>query len=241
MKKEKLNKSKKEELKEKGYIPIRKLAELAGVEKSTIHFYISKGLLPKPVMVSKQMALYPPETIERIKIIKQLQKRFLPLKEIKKILKDQKNIDIKDILARIDAEILNEFKKEKKEEKKINLSKNVLEELKKIGMIRDGGEFDNQILILVQEMREAGINEENGFSVKFMKTYIDICKKLTEIEFSEFNSKVIGKLPPEKIVEMAKIAIEKTSELIKILHKKFLIEKLEEITKDMQNQKNKKS
>jgi DNA-binding transcriptional MerR regulator len=237
MSREKSNKSKKEELIQKGYIPIRKIAELAGVEKSTIHFYISKGLLPKPVMVSKQMALYPPETIERIKIIKQLQKRFLPLKEIKKILKDHKNIDIKDILAKIDAEILNEFKKEKKEEKKINLPKNVLEELKKIGMIKDRGEFDNQILTLVQEMREAGINEENGFSVKFMKTYIDICKKLTEIEFSEFNSKVIGKLPPEKIIEMAKIAIEKTSELIKILHKKFLIEKLEEITKDIQNQK----
>ncbi|GBD03021.1 Mercuric resistance operon regulatory protein [bacterium HR19] len=237
MGREKSSKTKKEELIKMGYIPIRKIAELAGVEKSTIHFYISKGLLPKPVMVSKQMALYPPETVERIKIIKQLQKRFLPLKEIKKILKDQKNIDIKEILTRIDAGILNEFKKEKKEEKKIDLPKNVLEELKKIGMIKDGGEFDNQILALVYEMREAGINEENGFNIKFMKTYIDICKKLTEIEFSEFNSKVIGKLPPEKIVEMAKIAIEKTSELIKILHKKFLIEKLEEITKDIQNQK----
>jgi Predicted transcriptional regulators len=79
--------SKKEELKAKGYMPIRKVAELAGVEKSTIHFYISQGLLPKPVRVSKQMAYYPPETVERVKIIKQLQKSSY-LSRDKKILKD---------------------------------------------------------------------------------------------------------------------------------------------------------
>jgi hypothetical protein len=39
--------------------------------------------------------------------------------------------------------------------------------------------------------------------------------------------------PSEKIIEMAKIAIEKTSELIKILHKKALLEKLEELTSEL--------
>jgi hypothetical protein len=87
-------------------------------------------------------------------------------------------------------------------------------------------------------MRKAGLDESHGFSIKFLKNYVDICRKLVEIEFTEFNSKVIGKLPTEKIIDMAKIAIEKTSELIKILHKKTLLEKLEELTLEL-NEKGK--
>jgi DNA-binding transcriptional MerR regulator len=237
--KNKLNK--KEELKAKGYMPIRKVAELAGVEKSTIHFYISQGLLPKPVRVSKQMAYYPPETVERVKIIKQLQKRFLPLKEIKKILKRPDN-EIKEMLMKIDQEILITTKDGKeKTYSKIDLPQDVIEELKKIGLIKKEEEkdlFREEILSIISDMRRAGLDESHGFSIKFLKNYVDICKKLVEIEFTEFNSKVIGKLPPEKVIDMAKIAIEKTSELIKILHKKTLLEKLEEITSEL-NEKGK--
>ncbi len=226
----------KEELKAKGYMPIREVAELAGVEKSTIHFYISQGLLPKPVMVSKQMAYYPPETVERVKIIKQLQKRFLPLKEIKKILKRPDN-EIKQMLMEIDQKILITTKDGKeRSHSKVDLPQNVIEELKKIGLLRREDEkdsFRDEILAIISDMRRAGLDESHGFSVKFLKNYVDICKKLVEIEFTEFNSKVMGKLPPEKIIEMAKIAIEKTSELIEILHKKTLLEKLEEITSEL--------
>jgi DNA-binding transcriptional MerR regulator len=233
---------KKEELKAKGYMPIRKVAELAGVEKSTIHFYISQGLLPKPVMVSKQMAYYPPETVERVKIVKQLQKRFLPLKEIKKILKRPNN-EIKEMLMKIDQEILITTKDGKeKTHSEIDLPQNVIEELKKIGLIKKEDEKDSfreEILSIISDMRRAGLDESHGFSVKFLKNYVDICKKLVEIEFTEFNSKVMGKLPSEKIIDMAKIAIEKTSELIKILHKKTLLEKLEELTSEL-NEKGQK-
>jgi DNA-binding transcriptional MerR regulator len=233
---------KKEELKAKGYMPIRKVAELAGVEKSTIHFYISQGLLPKPVMVSKQMAYYPPETVERVKIVKQLQKRFLPLKEIKKILKRPNN-EIKEMLMKIDQEILITTKDGKeKTHSEIDLPQNVIEELKKIGLIKKEDEkdlFREEILSIISDMRKAGLDESHGFSAKFLKNYVDICKKLVEIEFTEFNSKVMGKLPSEKIIDMAKIAIEKTSELIKILHKKTLLEKLEELTSEL-NEKGQK-
>jgi len=236
--------NKKEELKTKGYMPIRKVAELAGVEKSTIHFYISQGLLPKPVRVSKQMAYYPPETVERVKIIKQLQKRFLPLKEIKKILKRPDN-EIKEMLMKIDQEILITTKDGKEKlSSKIDLSQDVIEELKKIGLIKKEDEkdlFREEILSIISDMRRAGLDESYGFSVKFLKNYVEVCKKLVEIEFTEFNSKVIGKLPPEKIIDMAKIAIEKTSELIKILHKKVLLEKLEELTSELnEKEKNEK-
>ena len=56
------------------------LAEASGVSAGTIKHYLREGLLPEPVKTSRNMAWYPPEFVERIRLIKQLQEeRFMPL------------------------------------------------------------------------------------------------------------------------------------------------------------------
>jgi len=69
---------------------LMKMAELVrrtGVEKQAIHFYINKGLLPRPLKTKKNMAYYDESYVERIKLIKGLQlKRFLPLDIIKEVI-----------------------------------------------------------------------------------------------------------------------------------------------------------
>ena len=63
------------------------LAEASGVSAGTIKHYLREGLLPEPVKTSRNMAYYPPEFVERIRLIKQLQEeRFMPLKAIKCVL-----------------------------------------------------------------------------------------------------------------------------------------------------------
>ena len=63
------------------------LAEASGVPVPTIKHYLREGLLPEPVKTSRNMAYYPPEFVDRIKLIKQLQEeRFMPLKAIKAVL-----------------------------------------------------------------------------------------------------------------------------------------------------------
>ena len=63
------------------------LAEASGVSAGTIKHYLREGLLPEPVKTSRNMAYYPPEFVERIRLIKQLQEeRFMPLKAIKHVL-----------------------------------------------------------------------------------------------------------------------------------------------------------
>jgi len=228
----------KDELRKMGYLPIREVAKRAGVEKSTVHFYLSEGLLPKPVMVSSQMAYYPPETVERIKLIKQLQKRFLPLKEIKRIIKG--GLNIKEILERIDERILSfdSFGKTTSELSQ-DVSKDILKELERIGLVKSAENpsfYDIQIAKVVQKMRDVGLNEKLGFSFDFLRKYLDICKELVDIEFEEFNSKVIGKLDPDTVVELAKGGIEGTSELIGLLHRKMLFEKLEELQKELKEE-----
>ena len=59
------------------------LAEASDVPAATIKHYLREGLLPEPVKTSRNMAYYPPEFVERIRLIKQLQEeRFMPLKVI---------------------------------------------------------------------------------------------------------------------------------------------------------------
>ena len=63
------------------------LAEASGVPAPTIKHYLREGLLPEPVKTSRNMAYYPPEFVDRIRLIKQLQEeRFMPLKAIKSVL-----------------------------------------------------------------------------------------------------------------------------------------------------------
>ncbi len=70
-----------------GLLPMRELAEQSGVSAGTIKHYLREGLLPDPVRTSRNMAWYPPEFVERIRLIKQLQEeRFMPLRAIKTVL-----------------------------------------------------------------------------------------------------------------------------------------------------------
>jgi len=63
------------------------LAEASGVPAATIKHYLREGLLPEPVKTSRNMAYYPPEFVDRIRLIKQLQEeRFMPLRVIRSML-----------------------------------------------------------------------------------------------------------------------------------------------------------
>ncbi|MEW6264778.1 MAG: MerR family transcriptional regulator [Thermodesulfobacteriota bacterium] len=68
-------------------LKISKLSSLSGVPIPTIRFYVQEGLLPQPVKTGKTMAYYDPACVERIKLIKQLQKeRFLPIEVIRRLI-----------------------------------------------------------------------------------------------------------------------------------------------------------
>jgi DNA-binding transcriptional MerR regulator len=65
------------------------LAEASGVSAATIKHYLREGLLPEPVKTSRNMAYYPAEFVDRIKMIKQLQEeRYMPLRVIKDLLEE---------------------------------------------------------------------------------------------------------------------------------------------------------
>ncbi|HEX2414149.1 MAG TPA: MerR family transcriptional regulator, partial [Thermoleophilaceae bacterium] len=59
-----------------GLLKMKELAEASGVSAGTIKHYLREGLLGSGadvVKTSRNMAYYPPDYVERIKLIKQLQ------------------------------------------------------------------------------------------------------------------------------------------------------------------------
>jgi DNA-binding transcriptional MerR regulator len=68
---------------------MNELTSATGVPKSTILYYIGRGLLPHPRKTSPNMAYYDPACVERLRLIQQMQERHrLTLSEIKRCLDD---------------------------------------------------------------------------------------------------------------------------------------------------------
>ncbi len=65
------------------------LAKASGLPKSTILHYVNEGLLPKPVKTSPNMAYYAPICVDRLRMIRHLQKKHrLSLAQIKAALEE---------------------------------------------------------------------------------------------------------------------------------------------------------
>jgi DNA-binding transcriptional MerR regulator len=164
---------------------MRELAEAAGVSAGTIKHYLREGLLPEPIKTSRNMAYYPLEFVERVKLIKQLQEeRFLPLKVIKEILENggegegperlRALIELEDrvlerALGRQDAKAMSE----REVRERYGLPAEALDRLERLEVlspqVRNGarryGPDDVQIIEAVSRMRASGYSEALGFTV----------------------------------------------------------------------------
>lgn len=76
---------------------IGELSAKANVTKRTIHYYVSRGLLPSPAGAGVG-TYYSDEHLYRILLIKKLQENYLPLDEIKKRINILTLEEVKEIL-----------------------------------------------------------------------------------------------------------------------------------------------
>jgi DNA-binding transcriptional MerR regulator len=160
-------------------LKISELAERADVPVATVRHYLREGLLPEPVKTSRNMAYYPPEFAERIRLIKQLQEeRFMPLRVIRELL-DSADGDLERLRALAqtgdllvtralaperertpEAEILQRFE----------IPERALRRLSELGVLtpNDGGysASDVRIIDAVARFRAAGWNETTGFGAR---------------------------------------------------------------------------
>jgi DNA-binding transcriptional MerR regulator len=197
-----------------GLLKMRELAEASGVSAGTIKHYLREGLLPEPVKTSRNMAWYPPEFVERIQLIKELQeRRFMPLKAIKGLL------DLEDEGTRMSAAELK---------RRYGVPQEVLDRLAELEVIspnsRGYGSSDVRIVEAISRFRAGGYDERIGFTVYDTLRYKRAMEELVKEEVQVIVERLGGDVDPQLIEKGA----EPLRDLISALHSKALVAELKQ-------------
>jgi DNA-binding transcriptional MerR regulator len=224
-----------------GLLKISELAERSEVPVATVRHYLREGLLPEPVKTSRNMAYYPPEFVERIRLIKQLQEeRFMPLRVIRDLL-ERETVDPERLPAMIELEdrILERALAEEREripadevKRRYDVPNEVLERLAGLGVLTpDSGGYspsDVRVVEAISRFRAGGYDESLGFTVYDTLRYKEALQSLVAQEVEVLLSRLPGDVDTDRAIEIIEAGIGPLNELISALHTKLLVAELED-------------
>jgi DNA-binding transcriptional MerR regulator len=220
-----------------GLLRMRELAAASGVPAPTIKHYLREGLLPEPVKTSRNMAYYPPEFVERIKLIKRLQEeRFMPLKAIKNVLEEDPDrakamLELGDQI--LDRALAGERSRTSAAEvrKRYGMPNEVLDRLAEIGVLTPNSRgytpSDVQIIEAISRFRAGGYDEQVGFTVYDTLRYKAALEELVRQEVDVVMERLAGEVPPERVVELLEAGAQPLKDFIAALHTKLMVAELE--------------
>jgi DNA-binding transcriptional MerR regulator len=222
---------------EKSLMKMGELAEASGVPVPTIKHYLREGLLPEGVKTSRNMAYYPPELVDRIRLIKQLQEdRFMPLRAIKAVLDENPEraralLELEDnILERaLAAERTRTGAAEVRQ--RYGIPREVLDRLEELEVLspnsRGYSPSDVKIIEAISRFRAGGYDEQIGFTVYDTLRYKTALEELVRQEVEMVMDRLAEEVPPERVVEMLESGVGPLQDLIAALHTKLLVAELE--------------
>jgi len=219
-----------------GLLKMKELAEASGVSAGTIKHYLREGLLPEPVKTSRNMAYYPPEFVERIRLIKQLQEeRFMPLKHIKAVIDEDP--ERAKALVELEDRILERASRGEQSRisaaelrKRCDVPQEVLDRLAELEVLtpnsRGYSPSDVQIVEAITRFRAGGYGEEIGFTVYDTLRYKRALEDLVKEEVRVLVERLAGEMETEQAVQMVDKGAEPLNDLIAALHSKLLVAEL---------------
>lgn len=233
----------------KKLIKMSELSKRSKVSPGAIKFYLKEGLLPRPHKTSRNMAYYDPSCIERLRLIKELQtKRFLPLQVIKTILDtSDRTPSVSEIktLMEIEGEIFKaldhqpDFKPVAKKEllRREIITKAELKKLEELDILhpqKNGKEHfysedDVHLIETMTKMRESGFSRELGFDVAEAGWFKELVELLVKEEIDQLSKRVVGKVPPDKIISLVLSGYQHVNTLFGIMHKKMILSEIQKI------------
>jgi len=223
-------------LSDNGLLRMRQLAEASGVSAGTIKHYLREGLLPEPVKTSRNMAYYPREFVERIRLIKQLQEeRFMPLKAIKTVLDEDP--ERARALVELEDRILERARTDEgarvsrtEAARRYGVPLEALDRLEGLGILspssRGYAALDQQILEAISRFRAGGYEQEIGFTVYDTLRYKRALEALVKEEVEVISERLAGEVDPDRVVELLEAGVEPLRDLIGALHSKELVAEL---------------
>ena len=221
-------------------LKISELADASGVPVATVRHYLREGLLPEPVKTSRNMAYYPPEFVQRIRLIKQLQEeRFMPLRVIRDLL-EREDAEPERLRAMIELEdrILERALAGERERiqaaevrSRYDVPGEVLDRLAELGVLspdrRGYSPSDVQIVEAISRFRAGGYDERLGFTVYDTLRYKQALEPLVVDEVEVLTKRLAGDLDPDRAMELIEAGAQPLNDLIAALHTKLLVAELE--------------
>jgi DNA-binding transcriptional MerR regulator len=222
---------------EKSLLRMGELAEACGVPAATIKHYLREGLLPEPVRTSRNMAYYPPEFVERIRLIKRLQEeRFMPLRAIKSVL-DQDPERARALLELEDSILERALAGERTRtsaaevRERYGVPKEVLDRLEGLEVLSPNSRgylpSDVRIIEAISRFRAGGYDEQIGFTVYDTLRYKTALEELVRQEVEMVMERLAGEIPLERVVEMLEAGAQPLQDLIAALHTKLMVAEIE--------------
>jgi DNA-binding transcriptional MerR regulator len=219
-----------------GLLRMRELAAQSGVSAGTIKHYLREGLLPEPVRTSRNMAYYPPDFVERIRVIKQLQEeRFMPLKAIKRVMEEDPErtralVELEDRV--IERASVGEEKRVSAAElrRRYDMPKEVLDRLAKLEILtptkRGYSPSDVKIVEAIARFRAGGYDERIGFTVYDTLRYRSALEDLVKEEVEVLLGRLAGEMDTDRALKLVDDGREPLNDLIAALHSKLLLAEL---------------
>ena len=223
-----------------GLLKMSELADASGVSAGTIKHYLREGLLGKAegvVRTSRNMAYYPPDFVESIRLIKQLQEeRFMPLQAIRRVLEDDPGraralVELEDRIldralagdeSRVSAAQLS---------RRLDIPREALDRMVEIGLLtpnsRGFSPRDVQVVEAIGRFRAGGYDEQIGFTVYDTLRYKRAMESLVAEEVAVVLERLAGELEPDAVVDLLEAGMGPLRDFIAALHSKLLIEELQ--------------
>ena len=220
-----------------GLLKMAELAERSGVGAATIKHYLREGLLPEPVKTSRNMAYYPPEFVDRLRLIKRLQEeRFMPLKVIKQALDADPErltalIELEDRILERAVQARETGRVSRAEvRRRYEVPDAVLDRLAEIEVLtptRRGYDPDDvAIIAAISRFRAGGYEESLGFTVYDTLRYREALEPLVEEEVRTLLGRLAGEVSVDRAAEIIASGAEPLRELIGAMHSKLLLAEL---------------
>ena len=222
-----------------GLLKMKELAAASGVSAGTIKHYLREGLLGdgrEVVKTSRNMAYYPPEFVERIKLIKQLQEeRFMPLAVIKSMLDDdperaQALVELEDRILERALAVERKRVSAAEVRRRYDIPQEVLRRLAELDVLtptsRGYGQRDVEIVAAISRFRAGGYDERIGFTVYDTLRYKRALEELVKEEVQVLMDRLAGEMDPDRAADLIAAGVEPLNELIAALHQKSLVAEL---------------
>jgi DNA-binding transcriptional MerR regulator len=224
-------------------LKIGEVARAAGVPVATVKFYLREGLLPPPVASGRNIAYYPAEAVERIRLVKELQeKRFLPLRVIRALVSPREEgaagsgttpADLRGALSAAAELALAGIAAPAPEGGAGGAGRAALSRAERAALLEAGilgGEgdpsipaIDARILRVIGDLRRAGFTRGRGFTADRLLLYQGAARALAAEELELVISLVLRRVGAAEAPAMLSAAIDLCGELLVLLRRKALL------------------